>query len=226
MPGPHRGENHHQQQQLRHKQSSLPSLWLRKPQRGWRKAEKARGRGAARNRLEQSVGHTHTHTRGARQQTQFTKRHLFHYSNALWLITSWPVCEMTATYSPVNRKICTCSIWGMESRAWRLEWEARGAGKGKEKRWEKAQEIRFSGKTIMVERRRGEIECSDATSLREESVYAAVAIPSCSRTTVPGAGGDRPLSPSPWDAAWGQTDLPICLSPQGLVKRRSWLEAG
>lgn len=93
-----------------------------------------------------------SHTLGARQQTQFTKRHLFHYSNALWLITSWPVCEMTATYSPVNRKICTCSIWGVESRAWRLEWEARGTGKGKEKRREKTQEIRLSGMTIEVER--------------------------------------------------------------------------
>ena len=59
---------------------------------------------------------------------------------------------MAATYSPVNRKICTCSVWGVESRAWRLEWEARGAGKGKEKRREKTQEIRLSGVTIEVER--------------------------------------------------------------------------
>lgn len=50
------------------------------------------------------------------QQTQFTKRHLFHYFDALWLITSWPVCEMTATYSPVNRKICTCSMWAAGSK--------------------------------------------------------------------------------------------------------------
>lgn len=56
-----------------------------------------------------------THT----QQTPFTKRHLFHYFHALWLITSWPICEMTATYSPVNHKICTCSVWavGSERRA-------------------------------------------------------------------------------------------------------------
>lgn len=71
--------------------------------------EKDRGRGCV--EAPGAVGRSHT--RGARRQTQFTKRHLFHYSNALWLITSWPVCEMTATYSPVNRKICTCSIWGV-----------------------------------------------------------------------------------------------------------------
>ena len=117
---------------------------------------------------------------------------------------------MTATYSPVNRKICTRSSWGLESRAWRLEWEARGAGKGKEKRWEKAQEIRFSGKTIMVERRRGEIECSDATSLREESVYAAVAIPSRSRTTVPGA---VPCRVSAEKSAGSLVRLPLCFFP-------------
>lgn len=64
------------------------------------------------------------------QQTQFTKRHLFHCSSALWLITSWPVCEMTATYSPVNRKICTCSILGVgEQRRGGWSW-----GKGSSQR--------------------------------------------------------------------------------------------
>lgn len=221
MPGPHRGGKTTTPVKTQTVKSAQPLA--QEAREGLEEGREGQGEGS-REESPGAVGRSHT--RGARQQTQFTKRHLFHYSNALWLITSWPVCEMTATYSPVNRKICTCSIWGMESRAWRLEWEARRAGKGKAKRREKAQEIRFSGKTIMVERRRGEIECSDAASLREESVYAAVAFPSCSRTTVPGAGGDSPLSPSPWDAAWGQTDLPICLSPQGLVKRRSWLEAG
>lgn len=86
-----------------------------------------------------------SHTRGARQQTQFTKRHLFHYSNALWLITSWPVCEMTATYSPVNRKICTCLIWGVESGVWRLGWGERGAAKGRDTP-QKTQEVRFSSR--------------------------------------------------------------------------------
>lgn len=83
-----------------------------------------------------------SHTRSARQQTQFTKRHLFHYSNALWLITSWPVCEMTATYSPVNRKICTCSIWGVGE-------PGSGAAKGKEKRQEKPQKSRFLARQSM-----------------------------------------------------------------------------
>lgn len=71
------------------------------------------------------------------QQTQFTKRHLFHCSSALWLITSWPVCEMTATYSPVNRKICTCSILGVGEQR-RGGWSGGGGGgtKGKEKRQE------------------------------------------------------------------------------------------
>lgn len=57
-----------------------------------------------------------SHTHSVQQQTQFTKRHLFHYSDALWLITSWPICEMTATYSPVNHKICTCSVWAVGSQ--------------------------------------------------------------------------------------------------------------
>lgn len=76
-----------------------------------------------------------SHACGARQQTQFTKRHLFHYSNALWLITSWPVCEMTATYSPVNRKICTCSIWGAGCGGWsgRPGEQPRGKRKGRRK---------------------------------------------------------------------------------------------
>lgn len=67
-----------------------------------------------------AVGRSHTHS--VQQQPRFTKRHLFHYFDALWLITSWPVCEMTATYSPVNRKICTCSAWAAGSE--------RGAGRG------------------------------------------------------------------------------------------------
>lgn len=88
----------------------LPGLWLRNLEKGQRKMEKERGR---RSSVELPGAVSRSHTRRARQQTQFTKRHLFHYSDALWLITSWPVCEMTATYSPVNRKICTCSIWGV-----------------------------------------------------------------------------------------------------------------
>lgn len=98
---------------------SLPSLWLRKPEKGQRKMEKERG--GRENSVESPGAGSRSHTRGARQQTQFTKRHLFHYSDALWLITSWPVCEMTATYSPVNRKICTCSIG---------EWASRGGEGG------------------------------------------------------------------------------------------------
>lgn len=151
MPGPHRGGKTTTPVKT---QTVKPAQPLAQEAReGLEEGREGQGEGS-REESPGAVGRSHT--RGARQQTQFTKRHLFHYSNALWLITSWPVCEMTATYSPVNRKICTCSIWGMESRAWRLEWEARRAGKGKEKRREKAQEIRFSGKTIMVERRRGE----------------------------------------------------------------------
>lgn len=84
--------------------------------RGPRDGPEEKGGGRRRaggSSVEPPAAVSRSHTRGARQQTQFTKRHLFHYSNALWLITSWPVCEMTATYSPVNRKICTCSIWGV-----------------------------------------------------------------------------------------------------------------
>lgn len=79
-----------------------------------------RGGGAVWNGLEQWVG--------ALLQTRFTKRHLFLYSNALWLITSWPVCEMTATYSPVNRKICTCSIWGVGEQGEEAGAGGRGGG--------------------------------------------------------------------------------------------------
>lgn len=113
------------------------------PASGSRTQRRARGRwerkgGGAGSSMEPPAAVRRSHTRSARQQTQFTKRHLFHYSNALWLITSWPVCEMTATYSPVNRKICTCSIRGVgEQRS--------GAAKGKEKRQEKTQEIMLSG---------------------------------------------------------------------------------
>lgn len=105
---------------------SLPSLWLRNPEKGQRKMEKERGGGE--NSVESPGAGSRSHTRGARQQTQFTKRHLFHYSDALWLITSWPVCEMTATYSPVNRKICTCSIWGVGEQ----ESGGRGGWKGEQ----------------------------------------------------------------------------------------------
>lgn len=76
--------------------------------------ERRKGGGSEESSVESPGAVSRSYTRSDRQQTQFTKRHLFHYSNALWLITSWPVCEMTATYSPVNRKICTCSIWGVE----------------------------------------------------------------------------------------------------------------
>lgn len=85
-----------------------------------------------------------SHTRSARQQTQFTKRHLFHYSNALWLITSWPVCEMTATYSLVNRKICTCSMWGVGAQR-SGGWGGRKGGqpRGKRKDRRKPKKERF-----------------------------------------------------------------------------------
>lgn len=76
-----------------------------------------RERGGGRGGWEESPGAVgRSHTQSVQQQTQFTKRHLFHYFDALWLITSWPVCEMTATYSPVNRKICTCSMWAAGSK--------------------------------------------------------------------------------------------------------------
>lgn len=84
------------------------------------RARQRRGGGAVWNGLEQWVG--------ALLQTRFTKRHLFLYSNALWLITSWPVCEMTATYSPVNRKICTCSIWGVGEQGEEAGAGGRGGG--------------------------------------------------------------------------------------------------
>lgn len=111
------------------------------PEKDQRKIRK-KGGGAG-SSMEPPAAVPRSHARGARRQPQFTKRHLFHYSNALWLITSWPVCEMTATYSPVNRKICTCSIRGVgEQRS--------GAAKGKEKRQEKTQEITFSGETALI----------------------------------------------------------------------------
>lgn len=107
---------------------SLPSFWLRNPEQGRRKMEKERGGGES--SVESPGAGSRSHTRGARQQTQFTKRHLFHYSDALWLITSWPVCEMTATYSPVNRKICTCSIWGVGEQGDRGRGERKGEQPG------------------------------------------------------------------------------------------------
>lgn len=127
--------------------------------------------GGAGSSMEPPAAVRRSHARGARQQTQFTKRHLFHYSNALWLITSWPVCEMTATYSPVNRKICTCSIRGVgEQRS--------GAAKGKEKRQEKTQEITLSGETVLVllgrNRMRNSVSTrsSEALNLRWKNVFS------------------------------------------------------
>lgn len=79
----------------------------------WLRYRRRRG-GGGWEELLQAVGRSHTQS--VQQQTPFTKRHLFHYFDALWLITSWPVCGMTATYSPVNRKICTCTIWGVGSQ--------------------------------------------------------------------------------------------------------------
>lgn len=78
--------------------------------------QQSEGRGwVGREESPAAVGRSHTQS--VQQQTQFTKRHLFHYSDALWLITSWPICEMTATYSPVNHKICTCSMWAVGSKS-------------------------------------------------------------------------------------------------------------
>lgn len=114
-------------------------------------------RGGGESSVESPGAGSRSHTRGARQQTQFTKRHLFHYSDALWLITSWPVCEMTATYSPVNRKICTCSIWGVGEQGN----GGRGGRKGEqpggeEKRQGKTREI-----TLLTETSRSSWKESD-----------------------------------------------------------------
>lgn len=127
----------------------LPSSWLRDPAMGQRKMERRKGGGCGESSVESPGAVSRSYTRSDRQQTQFTKRHLFHYSNALWLITSWPVCEMTATYSPVNRKICTCSIWGVEepgSGGW-------GGRKGeREKTGENPRNTAFwQGRPVLVE---------------------------------------------------------------------------
>lgn len=123
------GEN---KKQSRHKHSVCPASGsgIQRRARGrWRKK-----RVGGENSVESPAAGSRSHTHGARQQTQFTKRHLFHYSNALWLITSWPVCEMRATYSPVNRKICTCSIWGVGEQGNGERGGRKGEQPGEEKR--------------------------------------------------------------------------------------------
>lgn len=115
--------------EMRAEEREKPSRRGDKPSPGLSSAEQGRRRGG-REESPRAVGRSHTHS--VQQQPRFTKRHLFHYFDALWLITSWPVCEMTATYSPVNRKICTCSVWAAGSE--------RGAGSGgrmEREDWEK-----------------------------------------------------------------------------------------
>ena len=213
MPGQHRGGKKPQIIKTQTLKSAQPLA--REAREGPEEGREGEGEGSS---AESPGAVGGSHTCGARQQTQFTKRHLFHYSNALWLITSWPVCEMTATYSPVNRKICTCSIWGVRAASGGSSGR-QGEQTGGKRKEEETQEIRFSGKTIPVERRRGETRVFRRPRFkREEFVFAAVAFPSYSRTAGPRAGRESPPSPLPRVAAWGQTHLPFCLCPQGQTQ--------
>lgn len=118
---------------------------------------------------------------------------------------------MTATYSPVNRKICTCSIWGVRAACggWSGRQEKRGENPRNKSFWQDDP----GGKKARINRvfRRPRFK-------REEFAFAAVAFPSYSRTAGPRAGRESPPSPLPGVAAWGQTHLPFCLCPQGQTQ--------
>lgn len=159
----HTDEN---QIQPTHQHPGLLGLWPGR--REGRRGEEEGGAGAGPGRSRGS------RARAARQQTQFTKRHLFHYSNALWLITSWPVCEMTATYSPVNRKICTCSIWGVGEQRRR---GGRGRGGGVQPRGKRKGRGHLGERSLWGEPSTGQVEGQDQNvgALRSRGEPAAVA---------------------------------------------------
>lgn len=198
-----------------------PRFWLGDPELGQRKAEKERERRGERVEAPGAVGRSHT--RSAGQQTQFTKRHLFHYSNALWLITSWPVCEMTATYSPVNRKICTRSIWGVgeQRRGGRGGREGgRPRGRGRDRR-KPEKERELAGRSRPGARHAMRTTCGDsefgAPRFKMKAlVLAAVAFPSYSGTAGPRFGRLR-LSIIVMTPGLGLGDKPTC--PFAAVSR-------
>lgn len=98
---------------------------------------------------------------------------------------------------------------------------------GGERKEEKTQEIRFSGKTIPVERRRGETECFDAPGLRGKNLLSRLLLflPIQGRQG-PGLVARVLHHRCPGLRLGDKPTCPFACVPRGRPKRRSWSEAG
>lgn len=121
------------------------------------------------------------------------------------------------------------------AEAWRLEREEKGAAEGKEKRQEKSEEIRLSGKIIMVlvEGILWEIEwfhCEfrGPKFTMKEFVLTAVAFPSYSKTSMPRVGCLQFSIITTPGCGLGTNPLGHLLqSPRACKKKKSsWSEPG